>query len=707
MEAVECGAAALSMVLAFHGKWIPLEHVRANCGVSRDGSDAFKMVTAAKHYGLRVKALRKEPEQLAQLPLPQILYWEFDHFVVLTGVEANKFFLNDPALGERVLTAEEFSKGFTGLTLCFAPAPGFQPSGEKPSIWKSLRKRLRGLESDFALMIGVNLALTIPGLLMTGLGRVFVDDYLVGEQHEWLWAILLALFLGAGLSFLISFLQQTLLIRLQSQLAVAESVAYVWRILQMPFLFFSQRSAGELVQRARLNNQIANALTGPLAEIYLSVCNVAIYLLLMAMYDWVVASAALTAITGLIYLFSVLNGWVQRQHQQLQLLEGQAYGISVHGLDQFETYSAQGAESLFFERWFGAESAVIAAEQRTAMIDNILDVAPTIVRGGMLTLILFLSALRAMEGDISFGGLVSLQLLSGLLLSPINVLLRNNSELQETAGALLRLDDLYNYPQESPESEQTLRDTELPAEFIGEIQVRELSFGYQPGTLVLNKLCLQIEPGKVTGIVGKSGSGKSTLAKCLIGLLKPTGGSIEVDGIELSHWPAALRKSLIAYVEQRGSLMTGSLKENLSMWQQDVTTQQIIRAAERAAIHTSVTNKPGGYRTGISGRDNPFSGGETQRLTIARALASSPQILILDEATSALDNLSEAAVLNALKALGITVVLVTHRPSSVAYCDNLVYLESGVIAQSGERDEVLSQAGPIQEILKESGKGEI
>ena len=551
-------------------------------------------------------------------------------------------------------------------------------------------------------MIAINLALTVPGLLMAGLGRIFVDDYLVGEQRNWLWAILLALFAGAALSFLISFFQQTLLIRLQSQLAVAESVAFVWRVLQMPFLFFSQRSAGELVQRARLNNQVANAMTGSLAEIYLSALNAAIYLLLMALYDWVVAGVTLISIVGLVYIFSALNRWVQRQHQQLQLLEGEAYGISVHGLDQFENYRAQGTESLFFSRWFGAESAVLAAKQRTGMIDNVLEVAPTLVRGGMLILILAISAMRAMEGDISFGGLVSLQLLTGLLLSPVNSLLQNNSELQETAGALLRLDDLNNYPKVDLDNKGSIPIDQLPEEFKGEIEIRNLSFGYQPEALVLDSLSLEVKPGRITGLVGRSGSGKSTLAKCLIGLLEPGSGNILLDGIDIKRWPAAIRKNLIAYVEQRGNLMAGTLTQNLSLWQTDIDTEQIISAAKKAAVHDAVINKPEAYRTRIGGRNNPFSGGETQRLTIARALAMSPAVLILDEATSALDNISEAAVLNALKELRITVLLVTHRPSSLSYCDDLVYLDQGVIVQSGSREELLAKEGPIQDILGEA-----
>ena len=696
MEAVECGAAALAMILAHHQKWVPLEHVRQSCGVSRDGSDAHKMALAAKQYGLRVKALQRETDQLDALPLPAILYWEFNHFVVLTEVQNGTFHINDPATGPRALSQEEFSRGFTGLTLCFAPGPEFEASGKPPSLMQSFRQRLTSVADGVTELLVLNLLLTVPVLLAAGLARIFLDDYLLRDQSSWLWAILLAMGVGSALAFALSLMQQRLLLRLQNRLAILGSVDYVWRLMRLPFLFFTQRSAGELVQRIRLNSKVANTLAGPAAQILLGLLNTILFLILMAFYDWLVALASALTVLAIVSGFGWLSRQAQVRHQHLQLLNGRAYGVAVNGLQNFETYYAQGAVPQLQARWLGAEANAIAAQQSSGWFDGVLRVAPIFARGLLATLILVLSAERAMSGDISFGSLLSLQLLAGLLIQPMAQLMTMNAEIQESAGAMLRLDDLANYPEETVEDEGVPQDQKI----LGHIEVNELSYAYQHSEPVLRSAQFTLQPGVITAIVGASGSGKSTLAKLLVGLLKPDAGEILLDGQPLQSWPASQRQIAIAYVEQTNRLMQGDLFENLSLWQESISHQQVIEASRQALIHEVISAKPGGYEVPVSAQHHPFSGGEVQRLCLARALARNPAVLVLDEATSALDTEAERQVMQSLSASNMTVILVTHRPSTLSWCDNALVLENGEIVQAGSARELLSEPGPMQRLMK-------
>tara|TARA_B100000809_G_C15110906_1_gene520554 strand:+ start:86 stop:2206 length:2121 start_codon:yes stop_codon:yes gene_type:complete len=700
MEAVECGAASLAMVLAYFGKWVPLEHVRDRCGVSRDGSDAFKMAEAAKFYGLRVKALNCELDQLDDLPMPQIIFWEFNHFVVLHKIDKHGFHINDPAIGTRCLSLEQFSRGFTGLTLCFKPREDFLADGDKPSILRSVRRRTKGLKSAFILLLTLNLILTLPGLVMAGLTRVFLDDYLLASQHSWLWPLLAAMFSGACISFIIVYLQQKVLLRLQTRMALIESANYVQKILCMPFAFFAQRSSGDLVQRIRLNNQVANALSGPLAEMGLNCMNVMVYLALMALYNPIVALTSVVFITVLLFLFTRFNAVAQQRHQRWQILQGQAFAMGAHGLQQFQTYRAQGAESLLMQRWLGAESASLAAQQNTLTIDAVLKAAPVIAQGLLMSLILTVSAYEAMQGQVSFGSLISLQLLAGLLVQPIAELMQLNGQIQKTAGALLRLDDVHNYPTVSMKN----NDKTIPSSLNGCLSIHNLSFSYPPNPPVLDNISCHIRPGVITGIIGKSGSGKSTLAKLLVSLLEPDHGDILLDQQMLQDWPPEVRKNIVSYVEQFGQLMQGTLHDNISLWRNDIDSAEVMHAAQQADIHQSIIDKPEGYHTKVSHFNNPFSGGEIQRITIARALCQDPMIVILDEATSALDTVTEANVIANLKASGKTIILITHRPSSILRCDDLVVLENGHIVEQGMTTDLMKCSSRLHQMLTQTAE---
>ncbi len=698
MEAVECGAASLAMVLAYHGKWVPLEHVRVQCGVSRDGSDAFKMTRAAQCYGLRVKALQREPEQLAELPLPAILYWEFNHFLVLTDVRDGQFVVNDPAVGRRVLSGEELSRAFTGLCLCFSPGPDFAPEGRPPSLWQSLVRRLAGEGEAIGGLLALNLILTVPALLGAGLARVFLEDYLMREQSTWLWAILLAMALGTLLAFVTSLLQQRLLLRLQNRLAVFGSVAYAWRLLQLPYLFFSQRSAAELVQRIRLNNSVANTLAGPAAQIALGLLNTGVYLLLMAFYDLRVALVSTLSVVVVLWGAAALNRQAQLRHQQLQLRTGRAYAVAVNGLRHFDTYRAQGATEQLHSRWLGAEAGALSARQASGSFDSLLQVLPMLARGFLMTLILLVSAERAIAGDFGLGSLLSLQLLAGLLLQPLGQLMALNAEIQASAGALLRLDDLENYPASVPTDDSAPDDQAIDGQF----EAQALSFAYQPGEDILRSVSFTIRPGVVTAIVGASGSGKSTLAKLLVGLLEPASGSLKLDGRGLSAWPRAQKQVAFGYVEQSNQLMTGDLSDNLSLWQHDLPQGAVVAAARQALVHDVIAARPSGYHTQVSPHRHSFSGGEVQRLCIARALAHEPEVLVLDEATSALDSVVEQHLMQQLAESGKTVIVVTHRPSTVAWCEDALVLRNGDIVQAGPVSVLRQQAGPFHDILEAS-----
>lgn len=696
MEAVECGAASLAMVLAHFGKYIPLEELRVTCGVSRDGSKASNILKAARSHGLEAKGYRKEPDALKKMKMPLIIHWNFNHFLVLEGFHKGKVFLNDPASGRRLITEEEFNQSFTGIVMGLWPTEDFLKDRKKPpSLTAALKKRLKGSETALIYIILVGLALVIPGLAIPVFSQVFVDDILLGGRDFWVIPLLLGMGITAILRGILTWLQQYYLLRLEAKISIATSSQFFWHILRLPTVFFSQRSAGDITSRIQSNDRVAKLLSGQLATTVLNFIMIVFYFALMVQYNLTLALVGLAiACINIMYLKLVSNKRVDLNRKLLKE-RGKLTGTGMAGLQIIETLKATGSESDFFAKWSGYQAKALNSEQKLGVSSQFLSVFPTFLTAINNTAILALGGFLILEGQMTIGMLVAFQSLMASFMAPVTAVVGLGAQLQEVEGEMNRLDDVLKYPidQESvdgPEKTAPAAGEKLE----GYLEINQLTFGYnnlEPPLIV--DFSLSLKPGSRVALVGGSGSGKSTIAEIIAGIYRPWSGEIIFDGKRRPEIPRAVINNSLAMVDQEISIFQGKVRDNITLWDETISEFDIIRAAKDACIHDDITNRSEGYDHPVEEGGKNFSGGQRQRLEIARALAQNPSIIIMDEATSALDPLTEKSVDENIRRRGCTCIIVAHRLSTIRDCDEIIVLEKGRIAERGSHEELYGSDG--------------
>lgn len=701
MEAAECGAAALGSILAYHGLHVPLERLRLDCGVSRDGSKAINIVKAARTHGMIASGYRKEPAGLRTLPLPMIVFWELAHFVVVEGFGKGKVYLNDPATGPRTVSDAELDASFAGIALTFEPGPNFRKGGERPSLTHSLRTRLAGSSVALAFCVIAGLALVLPGLVVPAFTRIFVDDVLVRSLDSWLRPLLLAMVLTALVRGALTWLQQHYLLRLETRLALTTSSRFFWHVLRLPVEFFSQRFGGEIGSRVAINDRVAQLLSGELATNVLNLVTIVFFAAVMLRYD-----VTLTVIGLLICAlnFGILTLVSRRRRDTNRVLleeQGKLLGTGMWGLRSIETLKASGSESDFFARWSGYQVKALNVQQELGLYNLVLSVTPPLLSALNTVAILAVGGLRVMDGRMSVGMLAAFQTLMASLVEPVNRLVNLGSTLQEAEGAMSRLDDVL-----SSRTDAGLLPGPPPAEgaaarLSGHLEIRNVSFGYsllEPPLLA--GFDLHLRPGARVAVVGPTGSGKSTVARLVAGLYEPWEGEVRLDGVARRELPRRLVAASVAMVDQEVFLFEGTVRENLTLWDPTVSEEEIVQAAKDAAVHEVIAARRGGYESPVEEGGRNFSGGERQRLEIARALLARPSLLILDEATSALDPSTEERIDDNLRRRGCTCLIVAHRLSTIRDCDEIVVLDRGTILQRGTHEELMRAEGPYAGLVR-------
>jgi NHLM bacteriocin system ABC transporter peptidase/ATP-binding protein len=703
MEAVECGAAALAIVLGYYGRYVSLEELRIACGVSRDGTNAGNMVKAARRYGMTAKGYKKEPFQLSSLRLPLVVFWNFNHFVVVEGFGKGIVYLNDPAVGPRVVTTAEFNEAFTGVVLVFEPAPEFKRGGERPGLIAPLRARLKGSEMGLLYVVLVSLALALPGLVVPVFSRVFVDSYLVEGRSSWVGPLLLGMALTAALRALLTWMQERSLLRLETRLALTSSYRFFRHVLHLPVEFFTQRYGGEVGARVEMNDRIAGLLSGELAANLLNAVMAVLYIAMMAWFDVPLTIVGVT-IAGLnILVLRYISR--MRRDTNFRLLQERAKltGTSLSGLQIIETVKATGAESDFFSRWAGYLAKMVTAEQKLGLYTLILGVVPTWLSAVNTVAILGYGSLRVMDGELSVGMLVAFQSLMVSFLEPVNQLVGLGGSLQEVEGELNRLDDVLRYPLDpSLQSQQGSTATEqAPIKLAGQLDMREVTFGYSRlEAPLISAFSLSVKPGARVALVGLSASGKSTVAKLISGLYQPWSGEILLDGRHRAALSRAVVTSSVAMVDQDFFLCEGTVRDVLTLWDSTISEEDLVQAAKDACIHDDVVARPGGYTSKVEEGGVNFSGGQRQRLEIARALAGNPSLVVLDEATSALDPVLEKRIDENLRRRGCTCILVAHRLSTIRDCDEIIVLDRGEIVQRGTHETLQGVDGVYARLIR-------
>ena len=697
MEATECGAASLGIVLAFFGQHVPLEKLREECGVSRDGSSAVAILKAARRRGMGATAYRKDLEELGELPLPQILFWNFNHFVVLEGAKKGRYYLNDPATGPRTVDRKTMDESFTGVVLSLQPGPDFAREGAPRSPWKPLLRRLRpsATASIFALLAG--LAGVLPGILEPTFRQIFVDHILGGGQWNWSRPLIALLGLTALGAFVLSRLQLSALRSQEIALSVGGAGKFFAHLLHLPYMFFLQRSPGELGNRVGLNDQVAQKLSRDLSSAALATVAALFFGTMTFLYHPALGGVVLGATLCLGGSLALVQRPRADLNERMGMELGKFAGMALGGLHVIEAIKSFGGEDNQFLRQAGQltklENAAGALDAQDARIVPLLSTVTSLA----MALTLYLGGMSVLEGTLTVGMVLGVQTLMLATLTPATNLTLLWSTFQDAQAGISRLEDVLNYPCPPPLpslEEGGVKGIRTSVRLSGALEIAGVTFGYSPlSPPLLENFSLSLVSGSRVALVGASASGKSTVAKLVGGLLTPWSGSILLDGTPLSRIPRELLTSSLAVVDQDLMLFEGTVLDNVTLWDPTVSREQVVQACKDADIHEEIASRSGGYESLVEENGRNFSGGQKQRLEIARALVRNPSILILDEATSALDPPMEARIDRALRRRGCTCLIVAHRLSTIRDCDEIIVLDRGKVAERGTHEELVVLGG--------------
>ena len=700
MEAVECGAASLAMVLAYYGCWTPLEELRIACGVSRDGAKASNVVKAARRYGLEAKGRRLEVDDTLALEMPVIVFWGFNHFLVVEGHNGKYVFLNDPARGPRRVTLEEFDQGFTGVVLELRPGEGFRRQGRRSRLVGTLSSWLRGSGKALAFVAAVSLMLVLPGLVLPAFLKVFVDEVLIRGFGHWLFPVIVGLVLTAILAGVLTYLQQAYLLRTRMKLSIASASRFFWHVLRLPVAFYTQRYVGDVADRENSCQRIAQLLSGPLSTNIVNGMMIFFYAGAMTWYSPVLAGAVVGTSLLLVLLVRLTRRRLRDLNTHLLNQLAKSTGASLAGLQAIETLKATGTEQDFFRLWVGYQTHAVNARQQLGVLSAELSAAPAALANVTTGLVLGLGGWLVIQGQLTIGGLLAFQLLRSAYSAPIQELIGFARQIQEVSGDLTRLNDVFRSPLDPVHRPDPAASPGCGGLLSGAVQMQRVSFSYGPlDPLLIDGFDLTLHPGKRVALVGATGSGKSTLARLLLGLYPPAGGQVLYDGLPIGQIDRESFALSVAAVDQEIFLFEGSVYDNLTLWDPTIPYEDVVRAAKDACIHELIAARPGGYDSRVSEGGANFSGGEAQRIEIARALVRNPALLVLDEATASLDPVTEQQIDDHLRRRGCTCVIVAHRLSTIRDCDEIIMLDAGRVAQRGTHDQLISEGGLYAQLV--------
>ncbi len=692
MEAVECGAASLAMILSYHKLVVPLERLRIECGVSRDGSTAKNVLAAARKFGMKAQGWKKELDDLWLLEEPAILFWNFNHFVVLEGVGAAGCWLNDPASGRRRVTWDEVDTSFSGVVLTFELTPAFRRGGERPSVRKALQRRLGGSETAMTFLVLCGLAMVVPGLVIPTFSRIFVDNVLIAHVDGWLRPLLIAMTMTMAMRLALGVLQQHYIRKLQTKVLVTSTTEFLEHVLHLPIEFFAQRYAGDISNRIGLNDQVALFISRRLATAAINGVLIVFFALLMFAYSVPLTLIGIAVVVLIIAVTRYVGGIQADGSKRLIQEQGKVSGVAMGGLTTIETLKASGGETDLFARWAGYVAKTITISQRLERSTIALGAIPSLLNQMAFITILCMGGSLVMNGSMTMGELVAFQSLMASFLAPVLSLSTLATDAQAMAGNLARLDDVLRYQADSWSlaHEEDVVSAFAGQRLRGEVELRNVTFGYSVlAPPLIENFSLHLKPGARVALVGGSGSGKSTIAKLISGLYPPWSGEILFDGQPLRSLPRTMFTSSVSVVDQEVAMYQGTVRENLTLWDRTVPESEVVHAAKDAMIHHEIAARPGGYQSHVQEGGTNFSGGQRQRLEIARALANEPRILILDEATSALDPLTEQRIEQHLRRRGCTCIVVAHRLSTIRDADEIIVLAKGKVVQRGTHDTLM------------------
>ena len=674
-----------------------------DCGVSRDGSNAGNVLKAARFYGLAADGYKLEVQTLVEhATFPCIIHWNFNHFVVLDGFKGKKAILNDPARGRVEVTMEEFDQSFTGICLMFSPGENFEPSGKPKSVLAFAAKRLKGAEVAIIFVVLTTIISSLFGIISPGFYQVFMDRLLTGRNPSWAFPFLVLLSVFTALQIIVAWINVVYSMRINGKLAIVGNSSFMWKILRLPMEFFSQRMAGDIQSRQNSNTEVASNLVNTFAPLALNTAMMFFYLVVM------VRMSIPMRIVGMVSVMinALFSRYISEKRVNVARVQardsGKLTGTTIAGIEMIESIKASGSEEGFFSRWAGYQASVNAQDVKFSKMDEYLGLLPNIVSAVTDTLVLCMGIGLAMRGHFTPGMISQFGIYMKQFLSPADQLIATGQTLQELRTEMERIEDVMEYKTDGLVDNEVSADTPDVsfAKLSGHVEMRDVTFGYSPlGKPLIQNFSMTLEPGKSIAFVGASGSGKSTLAKLLSGLYKPWSGEILFDGKPITDIDKSVFRGSLAVVDQDITLFEDTIANNIKMWDTTIENYEMILAARDAQIHDKIMQREGGYEYKIRENGSDFSGGERQRLEIARVLAQDPTIVIMDEATSALDARTEFNVVKAIRDRGVTSIVIAHRLSTIRDCDEIIVMDHGLVAERGTHEELYKLGGMYTQLV--------
>ncbi len=703
LEATECGAASLAMIMAYYEKWVPLEQTRQDCAVSRDGSNARNILRAARNYGMQAQGYQASAESLVKEgPFPCIIHWGFNHFVVLDGFRNGKAYINDPARGFVKVPMKEFELNFTGVMIVIEPGPDFEPSGKKKSVWEFATKRLKGTGAAVAFVVITTLIDSLINVIKPGFSRVFLDRLLTGQNPNWVEPFIVLLAVFSVLQIVMGWISVHYSVRITGKMAALGNASYLWKVLHLPMQFFGQRIPADIADRQTMNASVANTMVNTLAPLFLNALMMVFYLVVMIRYSPMLTMIGLLSIAINLAMSKIISN--QRINvTRVQMRDsGKLAGSTVSGIELIETIKASGAEDGYFEHWAGFQASVNAQSVSYSNIKRNLGMVPELVHSLTNIVVLGLGVWLAMRGEFTVGMVMAFQGYLSSFMRPASSIISAGQSVQEMVTQMERLDDVMTYPDSKvfepvPETEG---EEKMHAKLTGKLEMRNVTFGYSRlAPPLISNFNLTLEPGRKVAFVGTTGCGKSTLAKLISGLYEPWSGEILFDGKPISEIDHSVFTGSVAVVDQEISMFEDTLSNNIKMWDTSIEDFEMILAARDAQIHDDIIGREGGYEHKMLDGGKDFSGGQRQRMEIARALAQDPTIVIMDEATSALDASTEYNVVKGITDRGITCVVIAHRLSTIRDCDEIVVMSKGQVVERGTHEELYAKNGVYTSLI--------